>query len=81
MSERECFNNFCGLPIFSMYIMMTRELVSGSNVVSKCSRTSSIPTCAELPTAQTLLNVRPFVIPYSLMNTAVAPEPVTKSTP
>ena len=50
-------------------------------MLSKYSRTSSTPVCAEFPTDQTLENERPFGTPDSIINTAVAPEPETKSTP
>ena len=81
ISEEACFNNFSGLSILSTYINLIRELVSGSKDSSQYSRTSSTPNWAELPTENTLENFTPFCIPASIIKSAVAPEPDTKSTP
>ena len=40
-----------------------------------------MPICFPLPTLHTELNGRPFITADSSMNTAVAPEPLMKSTP
>ena len=40
-----------------------------------------MPICLPLPMLHTLLKGRPFVTALSRMNTAVAPDPLMKSTP
>ena len=80
-SERACLSSFAGFWMLSTYSSFTRELVAGSKLSSKYSRISSTPSCALLPTENTELNRKPWVMPSSRMNTAVAPEPVIKSIP
>ena len=40
-----------------------------------------MPICLPLPIDHTELNCKPFITADSRMNTAVAPEPLIKSTP
>ena len=40
-----------------------------------------MPICLPFPMDHTLLNCRPLLTPESMMNTAVAPEPLMKSAP
>ena len=67
--------------MFSIYSNFTSESRSGSKCSSIYSKTVSMPICLPLPIDHTELNGRPFVTALSRMKTAVAPEPLMKSTP
>ena len=55
--------------------------VSGLKCSSIYCSTSSMPICFPLPIDHTELNCSPFITADSRMNTAVAPDPLMKSTP
>src|SRR5574344_539300 len=81
ISELAWKSSLSGLEIFSTYNNFIVGSVSGLKFSSIYCNTSSIPICLPLPIDQTELNCNPFITADSRMNTAVAPEPLIKSTP
>ncbi len=81
ISEEACRSSLSGSLIFSTYINLIRELFPTSYDLSQYSSTSSTPIWALFPTEKTLENASPLGRADSMIKTAVAPDPETKSHP